>query len=245
MVTLYGIKSKSEYESVKLQQEIEEKKRKNLLILIFNYMISCGFSQTALKLIEESKIDLEAFEKAENINLMVLITDYETYFEQRYNTKPVFYKEIINYNKDKDQKKKQKSLPSIKKCANEIPEANKKKPEELKLEVINLNDQVQIKKKENLFKIPTFTERREKILLKPLPDSLLTQELKELAAIVKNEIILENTNIDFDDVIGFEDVKETIKQSLLYPLKYPDLIEEMPWRGILLFGPPGTGKVSF
>lgn len=46
----------------------------------------------------------------------------------------------------------------------------------------------------------------------------------------------------WDDVVGLDDVKETIKRAVVYPLEEPDLPEGTWANGILLFGPPGTGK---
>jgi transitional endoplasmic reticulum ATPase len=61
----------------------------------------------------------------------------------------------------------------------------------------------------------------------------------------KKETKKEEGAIDFKDVVGMDDVKETLKQSLELPIKHPELIKEyrieVP-KGILLFGPPGTGK---
>lgn len=61
----------------------------------------------------------------------------------------------------------------------------------------------------------------------------------------KDWALKEKPDIDFDDVAGLEDVKEDIRLKMLYPFRHPELAERFgirPGGGILLFGPPGTGK---
>lgn len=58
-------------------------------------------------------------------------------------------------------------------------------------------------------------------------------------------IVREKPNLRFDDVAGLDDVKEDIRLKMLYPFQHPELAEKFgisPGGGILLFGPPGTGK---
>lgn len=53
------------------------------------------------------------------------------------------------------------------------------------------------------------------------------------------------SSIMFADVAGLEDVKETLHLRLIYPLKHPEKVSKYGLRsggGMLLFGPPGTGK---
>ncbi|MDG6991506.1 MAG: ATP-binding protein, partial [Nitrososphaerota archaeon] len=46
----------------------------------------------------------------------------------------------------------------------------------------------------------------------------------------------------WDDVIGLEDCKQAIRESIVFPFLRPDLFK-LGWpRGILLYGPPGCGK---
>jgi SpoVK/Ycf46/Vps4 family AAA+-type ATPase len=54
-----------------------------------------------------------------------------------------------------------------------------------------------------------------------------------------------DTGISFDDVIGLEDAKKAVVEAVQLPLMHPDLIAKYDIKninGILLFGPPGTGK---
>lgn len=55
-------------------------------------------------------------------------------------------------------------------------------------------------------------------------------------------IVTEKPKVKFSDVIGLNDVKEALKESIIYPSQRPDLFP-LGWpRGILLYGPPGCGK---
>ncbi|CAD26013.1 PROTEASOME REGULATORY SUBUNIT YTA6 OF THE AAA FAMILY OF ATPASES [Encephalitozoon cuniculi GB-M1] len=61
---------------------------------------------------------------------------------------------------------------------------------------------------------------------------------------VRNEILEKAVDVGWDDIIGLRDVKKTINEIVLWPMLRPDLFTGLrgPPRGLLLFGPPGTGK---
>ena len=55
-------------------------------------------------------------------------------------------------------------------------------------------------------------------------------------------IMKEKPKITWNEVIGLEDAKRAIRESIVYPTKRADLFP-LGWpRGILLYGPPGCGK---
>jgi len=59
------------------------------------------------------------------------------------------------------------------------------------------------------------------------------------------EVLIEVPNVKWEDIGGLEKVKEELKESVEWPLKYPDSFTSLgikPPSGILLYGPPGTGK---
>jgi len=58
-------------------------------------------------------------------------------------------------------------------------------------------------------------------------------------------VIREKPNIRFADIAGLEDVKQEIHLKMIYPFRHPDLATHFGidvGGGMLLFGPPGTGK---
>ncbi|PSR76431.1 hypothetical protein PHLCEN_2v8466 [Hermanssonia centrifuga] len=69
-------------------------------------------------------------------------------------------------------------------------------------------------------------------------------EVKKLRAGLAGAIIADKPNVKWDDVAGLEAAKESLKEAVILPIKFPHLFtgKRTPWRGILLYGPPGTGK---
>ncbi|MEM0362885.1 MAG: CDC48 family AAA ATPase [Sulfolobaceae archaeon] len=68
---------------------------------------------------------------------------------------------------------------------------------------------------------------------------------KEIVPSGLREIYIEVPEVRWSDIGGLEDIKEELKEVIEYPLKYPELYQNAgiePPKGILLFGPPGTGK---
>lgn len=59
-----------------------------------------------------------------------------------------------------------------------------------------------------------------------------------------NEIVIQGDEVHWDDVAGLEVAKSALKETVVYPFLRPDLFLGLrePARGMLLFGPPGTGK---
>ncbi|RZN13573.1 MAG: ATP-binding protein [Methanosarcinales archaeon] len=61
----------------------------------------------------------------------------------------------------------------------------------------------------------------------------------------KSFILAEKPRIRFGDIAGLNEVKERIKEAIVYPFKYPDEYRYFGVKGgggILLYGPPGCGK---
>ncbi|KAH7727578.1 vacuolar protein sorting-associated protein 4B [Aphelenchoides avenae] len=71
-----------------------------------------------------------------------------------------------------------------------------------------------------------------------------SQEKKKLKDSINKAIVMEKPNVKWEDIAGLEGAKEALKEAVILPIKFPHLFrgQRKPWRGILLFGPPGTGK---
>ncbi|OWB73045.1 hypothetical protein B5S31_g2777 [[Candida] boidinii] len=69
-------------------------------------------------------------------------------------------------------------------------------------------------------------------------------ENKKLIGALANSILSEKPNVKWEDIAGLEQAKDTLKEAVILPVKFPHLFKgkRKPLSGILLYGPPGTGK---
>jgi vacuolar protein-sorting-associated protein 4 len=67
---------------------------------------------------------------------------------------------------------------------------------------------------------------------------------KKLRGALQGAILSEKPNIRWEDVAGLDQAKEALKEAVILPIKFPHLFQgkRQPWKGILLYGPPGTCK---
>jgi len=89
-------------------------------------------------------------------------------------------------------------------------------------------------------KIQSAWDRKVASLMKSLPKGVDEGAAKQIF----NEIVVQGDEVHWDDVAGLEIAKKALKEAVVYPFLRPDLFMGLrePARGMLLFGPPGTGK---
>ncbi|WP_406660718.1 CDC48 family AAA ATPase [Methanolobus sp. ZRKC3] len=69
--------------------------------------------------------------------------------------------------------------------------------------------------------------------------------LKNIEPSAMREVFVEVPRVKWDEIGGLGKAKQELIEAVEWPLKYPELFEAVatkPPRGIMLFGPPGTGK---
>ncbi len=71
------------------------------------------------------------------------------------------------------------------------------------------------------------------------------EAMKDIQPTVLREVIIEVPDVRWDDIGGYNDVKQELREMVEWPLRYPQMFKEIgtePPKGILLYGPPGSGK---
>jgi len=78
-----------------------------------------------------------------------------------------------------------------------------------------------------------------------ITDEDFREALKEVGPSALREVQVQIPNVSWDDVGGLDQLKEELQEAVEWPIKYKDAYDyvdvESP-KGILLHGPPGTGK---
>jgi transitional endoplasmic reticulum ATPase len=97
--------------------------------------------------------------------------------------------------------------------------------------------------------------QKKDISLEEIPDEVIQNlevhmdhfqnALREIEPSAIREVSVEVPNVHWEDIGGLEEIKKTLRETVEWPLKYNKLFEAAklrPNKGILLYGPTGTGK---
>jgi spastin len=137
---------------------------------------------------------------------------------------------------DVDYKKKQKE--EIAQMIRDAEESNKKKnyyvPQNNNATVSNNQQNYNNNNQNNAANNKTSNAKKD-------DKSIVTNDLREK---ILSEIVESKPDVKFDDVVGLKEAKQILKEIIIIPNLRPDLFTGLrsPPRGLLLFGPPGTGK---
>lgn len=243
---LQAIKASSEANTAE-QKRVAERKR-NILVLINQHLIENGYVEAAERLQHESRGVLSQFTAADNIDLTLVLNEYEAYYEMRFDRKPKLARKL----QDGDDAAAKHSKPGrpVDPAAKRSVSANKEGTSKLpsvtgaststagstnpesdlslgisgssisgKKAAISDNDSIR------------FEER----LLKPPPHYGGDSELRQLANVICREIYQESPNVRFSDIIQLDEAKRLLVEAVQLPLRFPHLFTGIlrPWRGML------------
>jgi len=67
---------------------------------------------------------------------------------------------------------------------------------------------------------------------------------RDLVETVQRDIVQANPNIRWTDIADLEEAKRLLEEAVVLPMLMPDFFKGIrrPWKGVLMVGPPGTGK---
>jgi transitional endoplasmic reticulum ATPase len=80
--------------------------------------------------------------------------------------------------------------------------------------------------------------------LEVTPDDF-KQAMKGIEPSALREVFVEVPDVTWRDVGGLEDTKERLRETIQWPLEYPQVFQQLDMeaaKGVMLYGPPGTGK---
>ncbi|XP_051794303.1 katanin p60 ATPase-containing subunit A-like 2 isoform X4 [Acanthochromis polyacanthus] len=221
------------YQSMKIAHEAREAeevrtemRKKNLLILIYHHLLGQGYVAAAVALDQETNVGVRRFEVCDNIDLEMVLMEYESYHYVKFQKYPKLTRRAAEPGGNRYARSggvKKSPCSAVKPLPKISPSQKPQSGNGVKRTAAGVNER----------------------LLKPLSGfSGVNGEMRDLAAIISRDIYLHSPNVRWEDIIGLEDAKRLVKEAVVYPIKYPQLFTGIlsPWKGLLLYGPPGTGK---
>ena len=253
---LQAIKASSEANTAE-QKRVAERKR-NILVLINQHLIENGYVEAAERLQHESRGVLSQFTAADNIDLTLVLNEYEAYYEMRFDRKPKLARKVqdgddaaVKHSKPGrpvDAAKRSASankeatstghggtnkLPSVT-GASTVGSTNPESDLSLGVSGSSISGSTDARGKKVNSSSDDSIIRFEERLLKPPPHYGGDSELRQLANVICREIYQESPNVRFADIIQLDEAKRLLVEAVQLPLRFPHLFTGIlrPWRGM-------------
>ncbi|KAI8433954.1 hypothetical protein MSG28_012113 [Choristoneura fumiferana] len=218
----------SQMRKMETKDSLFRARKRILRYLVHSFLKNEGLFHSAETLAEEAALTGE-YEVCDNIDLDIIMQDYTSYYLSRFNKPPQFLRPAAPA---------PRRPPT--RHARPKPEPPPAK-ETLELELPDTFTITPLVKQES----ETIPEYIPAIERKPL-SAFLGKASPEKKAFVEAlyQDIIRPSGVSWDDIKGLEAAKSLLMESVVYPVRYPEVFTGLlePWRGVLLHGPPGTGK---
>jgi katanin p60 ATPase-containing subunit A1 len=224
-------------------QELEEaEKRRRIrdsIVLCITHMVSLGYIDCAERLAQEAGMTTDRYELCDNINLIQIITDFEAFQELKYGQKPKLTRPAPK-SQTPSRKAAPNQLPPLSRGGKSKSVAARPSEEDLPPAPTPPPDPIAEKKPKKDVNLPADLR-----LMKPIPMQMRA-DFGELVGVIARDIFINDPGVKWSDIVGLSETKRVLREAVVMPLKFPQLFAGKkllsPWRGVLLHGPPGTGK---
>ena len=227
-----------ETESSKLADKREHDRRKACLVLCRSFLEDMRLFSAAKSLVEEAKELLQDVEVADNMSLMVIAQEFETFYEIKHGKRPQLMRKSgspgLAVDNRQNLKAKADRVLTLHKSINQDENANPKDATITELSVVGT--------KPHRFSHDNHDSDFNRV---SIPIAIANNpEFHELAQSLLSENQSTTQKVHWADIEGLEEAKQALREAVILPQQHPDLFQGIlaPWRGILLYGSPGCGK---
>ncbi|KAM3958373.1 katanin p60 ATPase-containing subunit A-like 2 [Aphomia sociella] len=221
----------SQMRKIETKEALFRARKRILKYLILSFLKQEGLFHTAETFASEAALTGE-YEVCDNIDLDIILQDYCSYYLIRFNKQPQFCRKV--------EEKRPSRRPVTRRVRTERAVDELAQPETDVDLPSTFTITRMLRENEGLLQNGKTTLER-----KPLAGFIATMphEKKQLVELLYQDIV-KPMDVSWEDIRGLHSAKSLLMESVIYPVRYPEVFTGLlePWRGVLLHGPPGTGK---
>ncbi|KAM7369228.1 hypothetical protein PAMP_013510 [Pampus punctatissimus] len=223
-------------------------RRKSLLILLYHHLLGQGYVAAALALDQETNGGVRKFEVCDNIDLEMVLMEYESYHYVKFQKYPKLIRKTAEAGESRYARSggiKRSPCSAVKPLPKINPPQRPHSGGGAKKTAANTHSN-----EDGSYVPPEFGLNVSSIRNGPASETAMNKKSSTIDSRGAGsdseymDIYLHSPNVRWEDIIGLDDAKRLVKEAVVYPIKYPQLFTGIlsPWKGLLLYGPPGTGK---